>query len=128
MGRTAVHDFAALRTGAWSHVDNPFRMANDVEVVLDDEERIAGRLETIEGAEQGFRIRRMQSSRRLVQHVDDAEQIRLNLGREAKPLQLARRKRRGTAIEREIAQSQIEQNRQTRQQVTADALHHEHVL
>ena len=74
---------------------------------------IAGRLETIEGAEQGFGIRRMQTRRRLVQHVDNAEEIRLDLGCEAEPLQLARRKGRRAAIEREIAQSQIEQNRQT---------------
>ena len=43
--RTAVDDLAALLAGAGTDVDDPVRMPHDVEFVLDDEQRVAGRLQ-----------------------------------------------------------------------------------
>ena len=48
------------------HVDQPVGPAKRVEVVLDDEQRVAGRLELVQHRVQGFRIGRMKSRRRLV--------------------------------------------------------------
>ena len=42
---------------------------------------------------------------RLVEHVDDAEQVRAHLRRQPQPLQLARRERRRAALERQVAEA-----------------------
>ncbi len=42
--RAAVDDLAALRAGVGTDVDNPVCMPHDLEFMLDDEERISGRL------------------------------------------------------------------------------------
>ena len=58
-----------------SHVDDPVRVPDHVEFVFHDEEGVSGGLQFIEGFQQRFGIGRVQSRRRLVQHVNDAEQI-----------------------------------------------------
>ena len=52
----------------------------------------------------------MQSGRRLVEHVDDAEQIGADLRGQPQPLQLAGRERRRAAFEREVTQAEIEEH------------------
>ena len=64
----------------------------------------------------------MQAGRRLVEHVDHAEQIRAHLRREAQPLQLAGRERGRAALEREIAEPEVEQHVQPRDEIFGDPL------
>jgi len=68
------------------HIDKPVGAAQRIQVVLDDEQGVAGRLELAQHRVQGFRIGGMQPCRRLVQHVDHAEQIGARLRRQAQPL------------------------------------------
>ena len=67
----------------------------------------------------------MQPGRRLVQHVDDPEQVGSHLRRQTQPLQFARRQRRRAAFERQIAQTEVEQHLQSRRHVLDDPLHDE---
>ena len=64
----------------------------------------------------------MQARGRLVEHVDDAEQVGADLGREAQALQLAGRERRRAAVEREVAEAERAQRRDPRLEVDGDAL------
>ena len=80
---------AALLARARADVDDPVGPADDVEVVLDDEQRVARALERVEHLEQRRGVRRVQSRRRLVEDVDDAEETRPQLRRDAQALRLA---------------------------------------
>src|SRR6185312_16734409 len=51
-GWAAVEDVTAFRTGLGPHIDDPVGMADHVELVLDHEQRVAGRLESVEGSQQ----------------------------------------------------------------------------
>ena len=125
LGRTAVEHLPALRPCTGPDVHDPVRVVDDIEVMLDDEQRVAGGLESIERSQQRFGVGRMQAGRRLVEHVHDAEQVRPHLRGQPQSLQLAGRERRRAAIERQVAESEVEQHRDAPQQVLADALRHE---
>lgn len=88
---SAVEHAAPGFTRSGSDIDDPVGVAHDVEIVLDDEERIAGLFEPIERAQERLGVGRMQSRGRFVEHVDDAEEIRAHLRRQTKTLQFARR-------------------------------------
>ena len=81
-------ELAAMSAGVGSDVDDPVGVANDFDLVLDDEHRVSRGLQLIQRGEQRFRIGRMQTRRRLVEHIHDAEQIRANLRSEPQSLQL----------------------------------------
>ena len=126
--RTAVEHLAAARSGARTDVDDPVGVAHDVQLVLDHEQRVAGGAETIEGPQQRLGVGRMQAGRRLVEHVDHAEQVGADLRRQAQPLQFARRQRRRAALEGEVAEAEIEQHLESGDEVFADALRHHFLL
>src|SRR4051812_896172 len=50
----------------------------------------------------------MQPGGRLVEHVDNAEEVRSDLRRETEPLELARRERRRAALDGEVAEAEVE--------------------
>ena len=100
-----------MLAGGGADVDDPVGVPHHVELVLDDEQRVAGRLQAVERAQQRLGVGRMQAGRRLVEDVDHAEQVRADLRRQAQPLQLAGRQRRRAALERQIAEAEIEQHR-----------------
>ena len=87
--RARVEHVAALLARARADVDDPVGSADDVEVVLDDEQRVARALERVEHLEQRRGVGRVQSRRRLVEDVDDAEETRPQLRRDAQALGLA---------------------------------------
>src|SRR5450759_5021934 len=103
--RTAVHDVAALLTRGRSHIDDPVGTTNDVEVMFDDEQRIAGRLEAVECGQQRFGVGGMKPRGRLVEHIDHPEQIGPYLRREAQALELAWRERGCAALQRQVAKA-----------------------
>ena len=121
-GRTGVENLSALLTGAGTDVDDPVGAADDIELVLDDEEGVTGALEIIERVEQRLGVGGMQAGGRLVEHVDDAEEIGVQLGGKAQTLELAGGERRCAAFEREIAEAEIEEHGETRGEVSGDAL------
>ena len=101
-----------MLAGAGTDIDDPVRVPHDIEFVLDDKQRISRGLEPVQRPQQRLGIGRMKSRRRLVQNIDDSEQVGSNLGRQAKPLQFARRQRRCAPFWRQIAEAEIEQHLQ----------------
>ena len=86
----AVEDLAAELARAGADVDDPVGAAHHVHVVLDHEQRIACSPKPIQHVEQRFGVGGMQAGRRLVQHVEHAEQARAQLRGQPQPLQFAR--------------------------------------
>ena len=127
-GRTAVQHLPALLARPGPDVDDPVGVTHHVQVVLDDEERVARGLQSVERRQQRRGVHRMQARRRLVQHVDDAEQVRAHLRGQPKTLQFARRQRRRAAFERQIAEPEVEQDRQARFDVLGNALRDDHLF
>jgi hypothetical protein len=70
----------------------------------------------------------MQTRRGLIEHVHDAEQIRLHLCRESQPLQLTRRQRRRAALKGQVTQAKIEDDFQACLKVFHDALRDDRLL
>ena len=56
----------------------------------------------------------MESGRRLVHHIDDPEQVGDDLGRQVQPLEFARRQGWRASLQRQIAEAEVEQDRQPR--------------
>ena len=122
--RPAVEHPATALPRARPDVDDPVRASYDVHVVLDHEERVARRLEPGQHVEQRLGIGRVQAGRGLVQHVDDPEQAGPQLGRDPQALGLAGRQGRRGAPEAEVAQAEVEQHLDARDQVGADPHRH----
>ncbi len=126
--RSAIQNLPAKLTCAGAHVDQPIRVADHVDFVFDDEQRIACGLEAIQGAQQRLRVGWMQPRGRFIEHVHDAEQIRADLGRQPKSLQFTRRERGRTPLQAQVAEAEIEQHAQPRAHVFGDAACHDHPL
>ena len=109
-------------------VDDPVGVPDDVEIVFDHEQGVARGFELVERAQQRFGVRRMQAGGGFVEHVDDAEQVGADLGRETKPLQLTRRQRWRAAIDREVAEAEIQQHREPCLEVLGDSPGHDLLL
>ena len=92
------------------HVHDPVRMAHDVQLVLHHEDRVALRLQPVERAEQALGVLRVQAGGRLVQHVHHAEQVAVHLGAEPEALELAGGERGRAALERDVAEAEVEQH------------------
>jgi hypothetical protein len=59
-----------VSAGAGPQVDDPVRAADDVEAVLDDDDRVAGIDELVEHLEEGVDVTQMVTRRGLVKDVD----------------------------------------------------------
>ncbi len=118
--RARVEQAAAVGPRAGAEVDEPVGVADHVELVLDHEQRVARRLEPVERAQQRLGVGGVQPGRGLVEHVHHPEQVGVDLRGEAQPLQLAGRQRGRAALDREVAQAEVEQHREPRQQLVHD--------
>src|SRR4051794_33685400 len=86
----AIEDATSALPRAGPDVDDPVGASYDVHVVLDDEQRVPPGPELVENLKQWLRVGRMQTGRRLVEDVDDAEQSRPQLRGDAESLHLSR--------------------------------------
>ena len=118
----AIEDAAAALAGVGADVDEPVGAPHRRQIVLDHEDRVAGSLQRVERLEQRGAVLRMQPGGRLVEDVDDAEQVGADLRRQPQPLQLAWRERRRAAVEREIAEAERLQRLDARDDIGGDAL------
>ena len=122
--RAAVQDPPAGAAGARPDVDDPVGASYDVHVVLHHEQGVARGLEAVEHGEQRLGVGGVQPGRRLVQHVDHAEQPRTQGGGQPQPLQLAAGERRRRPAHAEVAQPELEQHLDPRDQVGGDGRGH----
>jgi hypothetical protein len=85
----AVHDLAAVLAGARADVDDPVGGADGVLVVLDDDQRVAQVAQPDQRLDQPVVVALVQPDRRLVEHVEHADQAGADLGGQPDALRLA---------------------------------------
>ena len=98
---------SAAHARARADVDHVVGAAYRLLVVLDDEKRVALARERADGLEQHRVVARVQSDRRLVEHVAGAPQVRAELACEMDALRFAPGERRGAPVEREVVKSHL---------------------
>ena len=101
----------AGRTGSGSHVDHVVGRGDDLGVVLDDDDRVLARAEVPHDADEARAVARMEPDRRLVEDVQRADERRPERRREIDALRLAARERRRQAVEREVVEADVAQER-----------------
>ena len=107
---TAAEDqLAAGVAGARADVDDPVRRADDRRVVLDDEHRVAVVAQPAEHGDEVIDVPRMESHGRLVQDVDEIDEVAVELPGHPHPLALAAGQRRHAAVERQVADADVDQ-------------------
>ena len=112
--RALRHHAAAAHAGCRTDVDQVRRAPDRVFVVLDDDQRVALGFELLQRVEQDAVVARVQADRRLVEHVGNALQVGTELRGEADALRFAAGKRRRGAVEREVAEADLFEERKPR--------------
>src|SRR5262249_52053052 len=111
--RRAFRDeLAAMRARAWPHIEHVIRSENRVFVVLYDDHGVADVAQLFQRRDQSPVVALVQADRRLVENVHDAGESGSHLTREPNALRFAARQRLGTAIEREIVETYIDEEAQ----------------
>ena len=113
LGRALGDDRAAAGAALGAHVDDPVGGLDHVEVVLDDEHRVARVDQPAEHAEQLADVLEVQAGGRLVEDVDGAAgRALLQLGGELDPLRLAAGQRRRRLAEPDVAEPDVDERAQ----------------
>ena len=105
LGRAGGDDAPAVHAGARPHVDDVIGGADRLLVVLDDEDGVAEIAEAPQRLEEARVVALVEADRRLVEDVEDADERRADLRRQANALRLAARQRRRGAIERQVVEA-----------------------
>ncbi len=92
-------------------VDDPVGPADCLLVMFDDEDRVAAVAKPFQHAHQPRLLGCVEPDRRLVEDVEDAAEVRPHLRRQADPLGLAAGKGRGHAVERQVSEAELLQQR-----------------
>ena len=108
LGRALGDDPAAPVAALRTEVDDPVGGLDDVEVVLDDEDRVAAVDQPVEDLEQLLDVGEVEPGRRLVEDVErPAGRPPRQLGRQLDPLRLAARQRRRRLAEVDVAEADV---------------------
>ena len=99
--------------GAQPHVDDVVRHRDHVGVVLHHQDRVPLVAELTQNRDEPLVVARMQTNRRLVEHVERPDQRRAEGRSQVDPLSLAARQRGGQAVERQIVEPHVAQKSQT---------------
>jgi ABC-type lipopolysaccharide export system ATPase subunit len=103
-------DLAPGLAALGAQVDDPVRLLDHVEVVLDHDHRVTGVDESLERLEQLVDVGEMQPGRRLVENVERlARRDLAELGCELHPLCLAARQRRRRLAELDVVEADVVQ-------------------
>src|SRR6266550_7839356 len=110
--RTRRYDLAAVTAGARAQIHDIVRSADRFLIVLHDQYRVAEVAQLLEGREQACIVALMQTDRRFVEDVQDADEAASDLCRKADPLRLAARESHGGAFEGEIVEADVDEEAQ----------------
>jgi hypothetical protein len=99
------HNVTTQPAGARAQIENIISVANGFFVVFDDEHRVAQIAQPFQRLNQTVVVALMEADGGLVENIENAAQLRSNLGGQPNALPFAARKRCGIAIEREVIQS-----------------------
>ena len=105
----AVHDPATVLARRRADVDDPVGVRDGVQVVLDDDQRVAEIPQPDQGFDQPAVVALMQADRRLVEHVQHADESRADLGRQPNALRLTAGQRARRPGQRQVVQPDVEQ-------------------
>ena len=111
-----------------SHVHDPVGVLHHGDVVFDHEQRIAGALEPVQRRQQRHAVGGVQARGRLVQHVEHAKEVGVDLRRQPHALQFAGRQGGRLPVERQIAQADVLQGLHALQHVLGNALRSDALL
>src|SRR5690606_36231539 len=89
-------------------------------VVLDDDERVPEVAQARERLDEATVVALVQADARLVEDVEDAHEAGADLRREPDALRLAAGQRRGRALEREVVETDVEQEPEARVDLLED--------
>jgi len=109
-----------MLAGARSHVDDMVGGAHHRLIVLDHEHGVTEIPEPFQCLDQAAAVGRMQADGRLITDVQHAHQARPDLSRQANALSFAARERSGGAIEGQVVESDVHQERQSRANLFED--------
>jgi hypothetical protein len=103
---------AAVLARAGAHVHEPVGRAHHLLVVLDHQHGVAEALQALQGADQLRVVALVEPDRRLVEDVEDADELRADLRGQPQPLRLAAGERGGRAVELQVADTDIGEERE----------------
>ena len=107
--RAAVDDRAAVLAGAGADVDDPVALADRLLVVLDDDHRVAEVAQAGERVDEPAVVALVQADRRLVEHVQRADEARADLAGQPDALRLTAGERARRAGQRQVVEPDVEQ-------------------
>ena len=111
VGRTAFPDQAASIFAAFgAQVEDPIGVADDVEVVLDDDDGVAKVGEAVENFEKFAHVVEVEASGGLVEEIKGAAGLALGeLARQLHPLRFAATEGRGALAEMDVAEAHVDE-------------------
>ena len=112
LDRAGVHHLAAVLAGARADVDHVVGSPDRVLVVFDDDHRVAQAAQALEGFDQPVVVALVQADRRLVEHVQHADQAGADLAGQADALGLATRQGGGATVQVEVVEAHVDQKAQ----------------
>src|SRR5580692_12343373 len=110
-----------MTAGSGAEIDDVVGAANGFFIVLDYEDGVAEIAQIFERGEQASVIAMMQTDGRLIEHVEDAAQLRANLGCEADALAFSAGKRCCRAADGKITESNVVQKFEALSNFVGDA-------
>ena len=103
------YDPAAVRTRPRPHVDEPVRRPDDVDVVLDDDDRVPPAGHVLEHGDEARRVPRVKADRRLVQDIGDPGKAGPELGGQPQASGFSSRQGRRPPVHGQIIQAGVAQ-------------------
>ena len=123
--RTSLRDHpAAVGSGSRPHFDDPVRLRENLRIVIHQHHRISVGNQILHHASQPHNIGGMQTDGRLIQHIQDARSAVPDRSCQLHPLPLSGGQGGGSTVQRQIAESQIQEPFCRSPEGFADALRH----
>ena len=113
-GRALGDDLAAALSRSRPEIDHVVGREYRVAVVLDDDDGVPGVPELLQRRDEPLVVAVVEPDRRLVEDVENADELRADLRGEPYPLRFAARERSGRAIEREVREPDVREKTEPR--------------